>query len=129
MSNMHTHLQHLVVKCFNNTGGMNIQPAKLEVDGELIFLKRRIIPYSQHEGVLQALEKMERNGIIKRVTSSTWATQIVIAIKSDSETPRIFGDYRLKLNPRLRKCAATTMEPENFMKTLHGSTCLSKIDL
>ncbi|VDP90250.1 unnamed protein product [Echinostoma caproni] len=129
MSNMHTHLQHMVVKCSNNTGGMNVQPVKLEVDGEPIFLKQRVIPYGQRDGVLQALEKMEREGTITLVTSSTWAKPIVIAIQSDGKILRICGDYRLTLNPRLRKCAATTMEPEDFMKALHGSTCFSKIDL
>ncbi|VDP76928.1 unnamed protein product [Echinostoma caproni] len=87
ISNMHIYLQHLVVKCSNNTGGMNVKPAKLEVDGEPIFLKRRVIPYGQRDGVLQALEKIERDGTITRVTSSTWATPIVNSIKSDSKTP------------------------------------------
>ncbi|VDP94555.1 unnamed protein product [Echinostoma caproni] len=123
MSKMHTHLQHLVVKCSNNTGGMNVQPAKLEVDGEPIFLKRHVIPYGQRDGVLQVLEKMERDGIITRVTSSTWVTPIVIAIKSDGKTPRICGDYRLTLNPRLRKCAATTTEPEDFIKAIQVKYC------
>ncbi|VDP38721.1 unnamed protein product [Echinostoma caproni] len=89
MSNIHTHLQRLVVKCSNNTRGMNIQPTKLEVDGEHIFLKRRVIPYGQRDGLLQALEKMQRDGIITRVTSNTRATPIVIAIKSDGKTPQI----------------------------------------
>ncbi|VDP91295.1 unnamed protein product [Echinostoma caproni] len=61
---MHTHLQHLVVKCSNNTLGMNVQPTKLEVDGEPIFLKRRVLPYAQRDGVLQALEKMNRDGTL-----------------------------------------------------------------
>ncbi|VDP86227.1 unnamed protein product [Echinostoma caproni] len=108
---------------------MNVQPAKLVVDREPIFMKRRVIPYGQRDGVLQALEKMERDGIITRVTSSMWATPIVIAIKSDGKTPRICGDYRLTLNPRLRKYTATTMKPEDFMKALRGHTCFSKIDL
>ncbi|VDP28119.1 unnamed protein product [Echinostoma caproni] len=108
---MITHLQHLVVKCSNNTGGMNAQPVKLEVDGEPIFLKRRVISYGQRDGVRQTLDKMERDSIITRVTSSAWATPIVIALNSDGKTPRICGNYRLTLNPRLQKCAATTMEP------------------
>ncbi|VDP68659.1 unnamed protein product [Echinostoma caproni] len=70
MPSVHTRLQHLIVTCSNNTGGMNVQPAELEVDGEPIFLKRLVIPYGQREGVLKALGKMERNGIIARVTSS-----------------------------------------------------------
>ncbi|VDP83173.1 unnamed protein product [Echinostoma caproni] len=62
-------LRHLVVKCSNNAGDMNVQPTKLEVDGEPIFLKRRVIPYGQRDGVLQALEKMKRDGKITQVTS------------------------------------------------------------
>ncbi|VDP88490.1 unnamed protein product [Echinostoma caproni] len=40
----------LVVTCSNDTGGMHVQPAKLEVDDEPIFLKRRVIPYGQSDG-------------------------------------------------------------------------------
>ena len=58
-----------------------------------------------------------------------WATPIVIAVKSDGKTPRICGDYRLTLNPRLKRCAATTEEPEDFMRAIHGSRIFSKIDL
>ncbi|VDP84214.1 unnamed protein product [Echinostoma caproni] len=108
---------------------MNVRPAKLEVDGEPTFLKQRVIPYGQRDGVLQTLEKMERDGIITLVTSSTWATPVVIAIKSDGKTLRICGDHRLKFNPRLRKFAATTMKPEDFMKALHDRTYFSKIEL
>ncbi|VDP65681.1 unnamed protein product [Echinostoma caproni] len=52
-----------------------------------------------------------------------------MAMKSDGRTPRICGNYRLTLNPRLRRYAATTMEPEDFMKSLHGCQYFSKIDL
>ncbi|VDP87260.1 unnamed protein product [Echinostoma caproni] len=62
---------------------------------------------------------MEQHSVISKVESSAWATPIVVVMKSDDRTPRICGDYRLTLNPRLRRCAATTMEPEDFMKSLH----------
>ena len=122
-------LQKLASQCSNCTGGMKVQPAVLEVSGEPVFMKRRLIPYGQREGVQKAIAKMEHDGILTRVNSSAWATPIVVAIKSDGRTPRICGDYRLTLNPRLRRCAATTMEPEDFMKALSGSKCFSKIDL
>ncbi|VDP90102.1 unnamed protein product [Echinostoma caproni] len=122
-------LQHLIVQCFDNVGGMKVPSVKLEVDGESIFLKRRVLPYGQREGVLKAIQKMEQDGVISKVESSAWATPIVVAMKSDGRTPRICGDYRLTLNPRLRRCAATTMEPEDFMKALHGCQYFSKIDL
>ncbi|VDP90553.1 unnamed protein product [Echinostoma caproni] len=124
-----SHLQHLIVQCSGNVGGMKVPSVKLEVDGESIFLKRRVLPYGQREGVLKALYKMEQNGVISKVESSAWATPVVVAIKSGGRTPRFCGNYRLMLNPRLRRCAATTMEPEDFMKSLHGCQYFSKTEL
>ncbi|VDP91385.1 unnamed protein product [Echinostoma caproni] len=113
-------LQLLIVQCSGNFGGMKVPSVKLEVDGEPIFLKRHVLPYGQREGVLKALQNMDEDGVISKVESSAWATRIVVAMKSDGRTPRICGDYRLTLNPRLQRCAAITMKPEDFMKLLHG---------
>ncbi|VDP95190.1 unnamed protein product [Echinostoma caproni] len=124
-----SHLQHLIVQCSGNVGGMKVPSAKLEVDDKPSFLKRRVFPYGQPEVVLKALQKMEQDGLINKVESSAWATPIVVAMKVDGRTPRICVDYRLKLNPRLRICAVTTMELADFMKSLHGCQYFSKIDL
>ncbi|VDP68608.1 unnamed protein product [Echinostoma caproni] len=80
-----SHLQHLIVKCSGNVGGMKVPSEKLELDGEPIFLKRRIPPYGQWEGVLKALQKMERDGVISKVESSAWVTPIVVAMKSEGQ--------------------------------------------
>ncbi|MBM6549445.1 hypothetical protein, partial [Streptococcus dysgalactiae] len=69
-----------------------IPPARLEENEEPIFMKRRVIPYGQRDGVLKGLEKMEHDGVITRVTSSSWATPIVVAVKKDGKTPRICVD-------------------------------------
>ncbi|VDP81979.1 unnamed protein product [Echinostoma caproni] len=98
------------------------------LDGEPVFLKRCVLPYGQREGVLKALQKIEQDGVISKVESSALATPIVVAMKSDDGIPGISGDYRLTLNPRLRRCAATTMKPANFMKSLHGCQYFSKIN-
>ncbi|VDP27976.1 unnamed protein product [Echinostoma caproni] len=60
---------------------MKVPSVKLEVDGEPLFLKRRVLPYDQREGVLKALQKMEQNGVINKVESSAWVTPIIVAIK------------------------------------------------
>ncbi|VDP91199.1 unnamed protein product [Echinostoma caproni] len=114
-----SHLQHLIVQCSGNVGGMKVPSVKLDLDGEPIFLKRRVLLYGQREGVLKALQKMEQDGVIRKVESSTWATPIVVATESDDRTPRICGDIQPTLYRSLRRCAATTMEPEDFMKLLH----------
>ncbi|VDP93438.1 unnamed protein product [Echinostoma caproni] len=74
-------LQHLIVQCSGNVGDMKVRSVNLEVDGEPVFLKLRVLPYSQREGVLKALQKMEQDGVINKVESSAWATPIVVAIK------------------------------------------------
>ncbi|VDP87737.1 unnamed protein product [Echinostoma caproni] len=93
------------------------------------FLKRRVLPYGQRKGVLKALQKMEQDGVIIKVESTAWAPPVVMAMKRDSSTPWICGDCRLNLNPRLQRCAATTVESEDFMKSLHGCQYFSKIVL
>ncbi|VDP94247.1 unnamed protein product [Echinostoma caproni] len=59
-----SHRQHLIVKRSGNVGGMKVPSVKLEVDGEPIFLKRRVLPYGQREGVLKALQNMEQDGVL-----------------------------------------------------------------
>ncbi|VDP85853.1 unnamed protein product [Echinostoma caproni] len=122
-------IQKLVIPCTKNAGGINVPEAVLEVDSEPVFLKRLVLPYGQREGVLNAIDRMEKTDVISRVTSSPWTTPIVVAMKCDARTPRICDDYRLTINPRLRKCAAMTMETEDFMDPLHGCQFFSKIDL
>ncbi|VDP88930.1 unnamed protein product [Echinostoma caproni] len=115
-----SHLQHLVVQCFVSVGGMKKPTVALDLDGEPVFLKGRVLPHGQRKSVLKALQKMKKDGVISKVESSAWATPIVVALRSDGRTPRIYGYHRLTLNPRLRRCAATTMESEDFMQTLQG---------
>ncbi|VDP92410.1 unnamed protein product [Echinostoma caproni] len=115
-----SYLQHLIVQCSGNVGGMKVPSVKLEVDGEPVFLKRRVLPYGQREGVLKALQNMEQESVISKFESSAWVTPIFLAMKSDGRTPRICEEHRLTLDPQLRGCAATTMEPEDFMNLLYG---------
>lgn len=88
-----------------------------------------MLPYGQWERALKAMSKMEQEDIISRVGSSDWPIPIVMAMKSDGQTRRVCGDYRLILNPRLSRYATTKMEPENVMKYILGNRYFSKIDL
>ncbi len=73
-------------------------PVHLEVSGDPVHLKRRVLPYGLREPVRQQLKKMLEDGIISEVESSAWGTPIVTPLKPDGKTPRICGDYRLTLN-------------------------------
>ncbi|GAA48494.1 Rho-related protein racI [Clonorchis sinensis] len=85
-------LKQLILKCSKATGGMQIPKVRLEVTGDPIFLKRRIIPFGLREPVRQALNSMCAKGILTPVESSNWATPIVTPLKADGITPRICGD-------------------------------------
>ncbi|VDP38321.1 unnamed protein product [Echinostoma caproni] len=67
---------------------MKVLSVKWEVDGEPISLKRRVLPYGQREGVLEALQKMEQDDVINKVECSAWVTAIVVAMKSDDSVSK-----------------------------------------
>ena len=52
------------------------------------------------EGVNQELDRLEANGILKRVDFSQWAAPIVVVPKKDGGL-RLCGDYKLTVNPTL----------------------------
>ncbi|CAH8821629.1 unnamed protein product [Trichobilharzia szidati] len=121
--------RELVFQCSKCVGGMQIQPIHLEIEGDPIFLKRRLIPYGLRDAFKKELDKLVEQGILMPVESSNWATPIVTPLKADGKTPRICGDYRLTLNSRLLQQSCTTLESEDILYKLHGSKYFSKIDL
>ncbi|GAA47402.1 hypothetical protein CLF_100314 [Clonorchis sinensis] len=98
------------------------------MDGDPIFLKRRIIPFGLREPVRQALNSMCAKGILTPVESSNLATSIVTPIKTDEITPRICGDYRLTLSTRILQLTCTNEEHEDVLYRLSGSGMFSKTD-
>ncbi|VDP70166.1 unnamed protein product, partial [Echinostoma caproni] len=115
----------LIIKCSKASGGMKIPPVRLPVNGDPVFLKRRVISYGLREPVMNALNNL----CIVKMSFSAWGTPIVTPLKSDGKTPRICGDYRITLNPRLLKRTCTTIEPEDILNKLTGSKIFSEIDL
>ena len=67
-------------------------------------------------------------GVLEAVSSSAWATPIVTPIKPNGSV-RLCGDYKVTLNPLLKRTAATTLEPEDLYSKIGGSQYFSKIDL
>ncbi|MBM6549294.1 reverse transcriptase domain-containing protein [Streptococcus dysgalactiae] len=122
-------IRNLIHECSMSTGGLRIPPIHLEISGDPIFMKRRLIPYGLREPVRKVLNSLCDSGIIVPVETSQWATPIVTPLKQDGKTPRICGDYRVTLNPRLLKRSCTTEEPEVILSRLGGSQIFSKIDL
>ena len=115
-------LNILVQKCTRVTGGMKIPKVKLEVAGDPLFLKRRIIAFGLRDSVERTLNQLVERNILSRVSCSQWAPPIVKPIKSDGWTPMICGD-----RPKLllcsnsfvfRECTYTMREPSTNLPSL-----------
>jgi len=122
------HLEIKIAQCGTNSGGMRISPVELEYSGDPVFCKSRQISYGLRDAVESGLNELVKNKILSPVKSSCWATPIVTPLKSNG-TPRICGDYRITVNPRLLQRASTLPEPEDIFAQFHGSKYFSRIDL
>ncbi len=101
---------------------------KMEKNAQPIFHKARPVPYSLANKVQTELNRLEKQGVIKKVETSKWASPIVVAPKTDGSI-RICGDYKATVNT----CVETKVYPlptaeDIFAKLAHGQY-FSKIDL
>ena len=64
------------------------------------YFKSRPVPYALREKVENELRRLMKEGVLKKVESSDWATPIVPVLKLD-RTVKISGDFKLTINPYL----------------------------
>ena len=121
-------ISNLIKICNENKGGMRINPVQIEVSGDPVFLKARPVAFGLRAAVEKNLQNLVSDGILRPVESSTWGTPIVTPLKANGQ-PRICGDYRITVNPNLRRTPSITMEVEDMFAGLAGNTIFSKIDL
>ena len=95
---------------------------KLKKDVSPKFHKPRPIPFSLHEAVAQELNKLEKEGVLKKVEHSRWAAPIVPVPKKDG-TVRICGDYKVTINN------APLPRPADLFATLTNGKYFTKLDL
>ncbi len=63
------------------------------------FNKARPIPYALRTQVADELDRLVKEGTLKPVDYAEWAASIVAVLKSDSQSVRICGDFRMTINP------------------------------
>ena len=56
------------------------------------------MPFALRGAVETELDRLEKLGIVEKVSHSDWATPIVPVVKGDGKV-RICGDYKVTLNP------------------------------
>ena len=88
----------------------------------------RELPLALKIKVKQELDRMEDTGIIEKVSSSEWASPIVISIKPGRESPRICGDYVL-VNKCILNQTYLTPTIETAFSKMANKNFFGKIDL
>ena len=92
------------------------------------FFKPRPVPFAIKDAIGKELDRLEQQGILKKVNSSDWAAPIVAVPKKDGKF-RICGDYKVTVNQVLDVEQYPLPKPEDLFATLAGGKFFSKLDL
>ena len=93
-----------------------------------MFGKARPVPYAVKGKVDREIERIEHEGMIKKVESSEWASPIVCVPKRNGSI-RICGDFKVSVNPVLISNPYPLPNAEDLFATLAGGKIFSKLDL
>ena len=91
--------------------------------------KARAVPYAFQSKVESTLLKMEKDGVIQRVTSSVSAAPIVVVGKKESEDVRVCGDFSVTYNAYADVETYPMPQIEDMHSALRGCTVFSVLDI
>ncbi len=111
-------------------GTVRPQKATLHVKPDVApkFFKPRLVPFAVKDAVGQELDRLENQGIIRKVNTSDWAAPIVAVPKKDRRF-RLCGDYKVTINQALTVDQYPLPKPEHLFATLANGTVFTKLDL
>ena len=111
-------------------GTVSSHKATLQVHTEAIpkFCKACPVPFAIKEAVGAELDRLESEGILKKVDHSAWAAPIVAVPKKDGRF-RICGDYKVTVNRSLDIDQYPLPKPADLFATLAGGQLFTKLDL
>lgn len=113
---------------FSEKLGTCKKTVKLHVtDDKPVYVRARVVPLALRSRVEHELEQLEREGTIYRVESSDYGTPIVPVIKECGDI-RICGDYKITINPKLKRDPYPLPRIEELFATLSVGEEYSKID-
>ena len=99
----------------------------LKPDAVPKFVKARPVPFSQRDKVGEELDKLEKQGIISKVSHSEWGSPIVVVPKKNGDV-RICADFKSTLNPALIPEQYPLPKIQDLCASFRGEK-FSKIDL
>ena len=90
--------------------------------------KPRKLPFALKLVVGDELDRLETQGVIKKVPHSDWSTPIVVVRKPGGKVC-ICGVFKVTINPVLKTDIYPLPLPEELFQSLNGGNKFSKIDL
>ena len=102
---------------------LNVDPA-----AKPKFFKARTVPFALRTAIEDELDRLEREGIIEKVTHSEWATPIVAVPKPDGRV-RLCGDFKVTVNQALAVDQYPLPKVDDLLATLAGGKRFTKLDL
>ena len=111
-------------------GTIQGETAKLHINPQVHpkFCKPRPVPFSLREKVEVELERLEKEGIIRKRQFSDWAAPIVPVLKNDG-TVRVCGDYKVTANQAVIVDPHPIPRIEEIFAKMAGGTLYTKLDL
>ena len=92
------------------------------------FFKPRTAPYAIRGAVEDEFDRLEREGILEKVTLSEWAMPVVVVPKADGSV-RLCGDFKVTINPLLKVDQYPLPKAKDLFATLAGGQRFTKLDL
>jgi len=96
----------------------------LKEDAQAHFHNARAVPYALRPKVEEELRRLQNEGILTKVEWSEWGTPIVPIPKKDGSV-RIYGDYKVTVNPELRAEQYRLPRIEDIFARLAGGQSLN----
>ena len=124
-------LLHRYKEVFDESlGTMRHFTAKLHVrpGAKPVFCKPRTVPFALKESLGKELDRLEEQGILRRVSHSDWAAPVVPVPKADGSL-RLCGDYKVTVNSSLEVDQYPLPKPDDLFSSLAGGQRFSKLDL
>jgi len=84
-----------------------------------VFHRPRSVPFALKAAIETELDCLEAAGVIEKVNRSDWAAPIVAVPKLDGRI-RIYGDYKVTINPFIEIDTHPLPKPEDLFASLSG---------
>ena len=101
---------------------------KVQTDATPKFCRARRVPFAICDTVDHELDRLEREGILTKVTHSVWAAPIVTVPKPEGHI-RVCGDYKVTVNQALAVDQYPLPKPEDLFTALTGGKRFTKLVL